>query len=126
MKKIFILAGVLLLAACTSQEAGLPHPKEKVVDKSSVAKEYSKMRKAGKTPLECEATILSSGESNAILRCSDGMCQSENPVGTVRKFDCDENNICPIKANTRYNRVCDGLRFASGCSVWYSPVTRCK
>ncbi|MEZ5691997.1 MAG: hypothetical protein R3D71_10100 [Rickettsiales bacterium] len=121
MKKIYLLgvAVAMLMAGCSGVSQGIPHPEEK-----DLSREYSKEVKAAAK--ECEATISSSGESDAILRCSDTMCQSENPVGNVRKFDCNANDECPIRANTRYNRVCDGLKFASGCSVWYSPVSRCK
>lgn len=125
--KIFYALMVLAVVSGCAETAGLSHP-----DESKTSKKIEKTaRKAA--PLECEATISSSGESNGLLRCSDAMCQSENPVGTVRKFDCKKEtvgdevvDVCPVKANTRYNRVCNGLHFNSGCSVWYSPVTRCR
>lgn len=126
MKILYALAVLMVVAGCT-ETAGLPHPAEK-----KLSQRVDKKNKRAAT-LECEATVSSASESDGILRCDDAMCQLENPVGTVRKYDCDKEtiggetvNVCPIKANTRYNRRCEGLRFNSGCSVWYSPVTACR
>jgi len=137
MKKRIVLgmlacASLLAIAACNDNKGGSDGAKtEKMTETTAVAqpKEMTKamamkMQKRGKLAY-CTAAVSSAGAGQGGINCDDKTCKAENPVGTVRYFQCTDGD-CPIAAGTTYSRQCDELKFLNGCTVTYKDVTKCE
>lgn len=122
MRRILIsVAALFMLTACAE-------PAQHPTDLSS--KEVKTMMRAAKKSKEkyetCQATVNDSYSHPKPLHCSDGVCKTENPNGTVRNFEC-KNSVCPVVTGKEYARSCkDGLNILNGCVVTYKDVTQCK